>query len=234
MKVATQGVSIAIIAFNYILREVGIKLIGMLHLPNEGKQSNAVMLLIFFVTFINTGFVVVLASASFTEFDTEDTFASIFNKRGFTDFSVDWYSLTGVMLIATMIKNSYFPIVEFMGFSMLGKFKRLLDRGFSNNVYNSKKKSVPAYVDLYSGPKYAIHFRYSALLTFVSLALVYGTAMPLVFPISVLGYLVYWFNERLLITYYYRQPPAYSVESTQSLLTILGWMPMISIPFVWW
>jgi hypothetical protein len=37
MKVATQGVSIAIIAFNYILREVGIKLIGMLHLPNEGK-----------------------------------------------------------------------------------------------------------------------------------------------------------------------------------------------------
>jgi hypothetical protein len=37
IKVATQGVSIAIIAFNYILREVGIKLIGMLQLPNEGK-----------------------------------------------------------------------------------------------------------------------------------------------------------------------------------------------------
>jgi hypothetical protein len=192
------------------------------------------MLLIFFVTFINTGFVVVLASASFTEWDANDDFASIFNKRGFTDFSCDWYSLTGVMLISTMIKNSYFPVVEFMGFSMLGKFKRFLDRGCSGNVFNSKKKSVPAYIDTYSGPKYAIHFRYSALLTFISLALVYGAAMPLVFPISVLGYLVYWFNERLLIAYYYKQPPAYSVESTQSVLTILGWVPLLSTPFVWW
>jgi hypothetical protein len=112
------------------------------------------MLLIFFITFINTGFVVVLASASFTEFDQEDSLASIFNKRGFTDFSIDWYSLTGVMLIATMIKNSYFPIVEFMGFSMLGKFKRLLDRGFTCDDNNTKKKSVPAYINLYSGPQY--------------------------------------------------------------------------------
>jgi hypothetical protein len=110
------------------------------------------MLLIFFITFINTGFVVVLASASFTEFDQDHSLAAIFNERGFTDFSIDWYSLTGVMLIATMIKNSYFPIVEFMGFSMLGKFKRLLDRGFTCDDNNTKKKSVPAYINLYSGP----------------------------------------------------------------------------------
>jgi hypothetical protein len=162
------------------------------------------MLLIFFVTFINTGLVLVLASASITEWDPNDDYSFIFNKRGFTDFSVDFYQLTGTILIATMIKNSYFTIVEFIGFSMLGKCKRWADRGFSSNQLYSKKKSVPAYIELHSGPKYAIHFRYSALLNFVSLALVYGTVMPLVFPISLCGFVVYWFVERLLIAYYYR------------------------------
>jgi hypothetical protein len=87
---------------------------------------------------------------------------------------------------------------------MLGKFKRLMDRGFGDNQYVTKQKSIPGYVETHSGPKYAIHFRYSALLTFISLAMVYGTAMPLVFPISVLGYFLYWCVERTLIAYYYR------------------------------
>lgn len=69
---------------------------------------------------------------------------------------------------------------------------------------------------------------------FLSMALVYGTAMPLFFPIGLMGYLTLWFNERLLLCYYYKQPPAYDTEITDQAYYIMTFLPLISLPFVYW
>ena len=89
-------------------------------------------------------------------------------------------------------------------------------------------------MELYSGPEYLIHFRYSAILVFVGVALVYGTAMPLLYPIALAGFMVLWVNERLLLCYYYRMPPAFDTEITEATLSIMRLLPLLSLPFTFW
>jgi len=43
--------------------------------------------------------------------------------------------------------------------------------------------------------------------TFVTF--MYGLALPLLFPIALLAFLVLYVTEKLTITYYYRKPPMY-------------------------
>ena len=50
---------------------------------------------------------------------------------------------------------------------------------------------------MYQGPEYKIDSRFALVLMFLSMAFMYGTAMPLFFPIGVFGYFTLWVNERL-------------------------------------
>jgi len=41
-------------------------------------------------------------------------------------------------------------------------------------------------MDLYSGPEYIIHYKYSLLLNSAFVTMMYGLGMPILFPIAVL------------------------------------------------
>ena len=89
--VATKKVALLIVGFNYIIRVVSIRLIATLKLPNWGRQGNAVTLLVFAATGINTAVLLVLASASAIEVADYKQFPALtefFPKNGYTDFSV--------------------------------------------------------------------------------------------------------------------------------------------------
>jgi hypothetical protein len=134
----------------------------------------------------------------------------------------------------TMTIQAIFPLLEYTGFSNLLKFKRWKDRGFSSDEKKSKQVSIQNYADLYSGPEYLIHFRYATLLLFLYIAMIYGTAIPFLWLISMLGYTVYWFNERKLIFNYYRAPPAYDIEITETAFFIISISPFFSLPIAFW
>jgi len=51
-------------------------------------------------------------------------------------------------------------------------------------------------MDLYSGPEYKIHFKYSAILNTTYVTMMYGVGMPILFPIAALSYFVFWATER--------------------------------------
>jgi hypothetical protein len=64
--------------------------------------------------------------------------------------------------------------------------------------------------------------------------LVYGTAIPQLWLIAMLGYTVYWFNERRLIFRYYREPPAYDIEISETAFFIISILPLFSLPVAFW
>ena len=43
------------------------------------------------------------------------------------------------------------------------------------------------YKTLYSGPEYVLHFKYSEVLNVTFIAMMYGLAMPILFPIACLN-----------------------------------------------
>lgn len=96
------------------------------------------------------------------------------------------------------------PVVEFsMNYGL--KFGlRLLDRSFKSDKFLSKKKSIQLYVDMYSGPEYMIHLRFSTIMNMIFVCFVYGTALPILYPIAMWAFFVLFSLERVLVCYYYK------------------------------
>lgn len=109
---------------------------------------------------------------------------------------------------------SVMPVIEFLLMWALKSGLRLLDRSFTKDVFRSKKRSIQLYIDTYTGPDYQIHFRFSQIMNITFVTLMYGTALPILYPIALWGFFVLYTLERLLVCYYYRQPPAFDDKMT--------------------
>jgi hypothetical protein len=82
---------------------------------------------------------------------------------------------------------------------------------------------------MYAGPEFEMNFRFSIFLNIIFITLLYGTALPILYPIALWSFIVLYITERLCVCYYYKQPPAYDEKMTVNAIGILTWAP---IPFM--
>ncbi len=134
-----------------------------------------------------------------------------------------------------MIINAIFPFVEFgIAFTKLWVF-RTLDRGlFTKDTYHTKKTNMQTYIDIYSGPEYLIHFKYSGILNVTFVTLMYGIGQPVLFPIAVISYFILYSIERVLIAYFYQLPPTFDEKMTKNALSIIRWAALFYMFFGYW
>jgi hypothetical protein len=62
----------------------------------------------------------------------------------------------------------------------------------------------------------------------------YGTGMPLLYFYAFLAYVILYVNERLLVCYYYREPPTFDEKMTVLCLDIIGYVPYVMLPLCFW
>lgn len=106
-------------------------------------------------------------------FDVKSFINNIFNGP-FYDFVPIWYAATGYKVVQTMIINAVFPLCEIgMGYGPLW-LARKIDSSWTNDTYNTKTTNMQRYVDIYSGPSYMIHFKYSGILNVTFVTMMYG------------------------------------------------------------
>lgn len=74
-------------------------------------------------------------------------------------------------------------------------------------MFATKSKQIYEFIDLYSGPNYIVHFKYSGILNVTYVTMMYGIGLPLLFPIAALSYFIFWATERYQIAYTYQLPP---------------------------
>lgn len=101
----------------------------------------------------------------------------------------DWYPNVGFKIVQTMLINSILPYVGLVTAFAVPFVMRLLDRKFSSDMYKTKKTSMAAYKDLFSGKDYVIHFKYSGILNIVYITMLYGVGMPILFPIAAFNFI---------------------------------------------
>jgi len=99
---------------------------------------------------------------------------------------------------------SVMPVIEFVGMWAFRYALKCRDRGFTKDHFKSTKQSIQLYVDIYSGPEYMIHLRFSTILNLTFVCFVYGTALPFLYPIALWAFFVLFTLERLLVCYYYK------------------------------
>lgn len=230
-----MGVSFLIVGVNFALKVILVDLIKSLRLKTVTLETNYTMITIFVGQFINTAVLIVLNNASFKDFDGGDgPLSLVFSVGTETDFSVNWYKTVGTTIMTTMLSQALWPLIEFGMFYSIINFTRCLDRGFGSDTFVSKAPSVQAYIDLYAGPQYLIHYRYAAILLQISVAFCYGCTMPPLYAIACVAFVILYINERLLVCYYYREPPAFDEEMTVLTLDIVKYIPYLMLPMAFW
>lgn len=180
--------------------------------------------------FFNTAFLLLLVNADLSE----QPFSFGLRGGAESDFDQTWFKVIGNTLVGTMIFTMVFPIMEACGFFSLRLLSRMLDHGFSSDPYATKKTSIQAYVNLYSGPLYLMHFKYSALLNVIFVTMTYGFGIPILFPIGAGAIFVLYIVEKTMLYYSYRLPPMYDERLSQSVLNTLYYAPLFLLGFGYW
>ena len=63
-----------------------------------------------------------------------------------------------------------------------------------------------------------MHSKYGAILTTVFVTMLYGFALPLLFPIAAFTFFNYYITEKLMVTYYFQRPPMYDEKLNKAAL----------------
>jgi hypothetical protein len=152
-----------------------------------------------------------------------------------TDFNSLWFTDIGSTIVGAMIFNTYWPLFEFFAFWGMRTGFRMLDRGIcSCNEYKTKKTTLQQYVEIYSGPTYFIHYKYSSILNITFVTFMYGLGIPILFPVACISLFTLYMVEKSMIYFSYRQPPLYDDLLNTNALNILSWAPLLFLSFGWW
>ena len=68
----------------------------------------------------------------------------------------------------------------------------------------------------------------------VSLALMYGPAFPILYPITLIVLTTEYIRERLLLCYYYREPTTYDQKMQELSLKIMNTFTLVPLAFSFW
>lgn len=214
-----------------ILRIILISLIKWIGEDTHSAQLKSITNGIFVVLFCNTGFLVLLAYANMGEFS--GWFASFFNNY-YYDFTANWYTVVGYSYLKTLLINCFFPFVEFgIAYSQSWLFRKL-DKGKGKDEYSTKLTSMQLYIDLYSGPEYQIHFRYSGILNVTFVCMMYGVGLPIFFGVASLTYFILYSFERILVAYFYQLPPTFDDQMTKNVVKIMRWAVLFHLFVGYW
>lgn len=231
----TMGVSFLIVGVNFALKVILVTLIKELRLKTVTLETNYTMITIFVGQFINTAVLIVLNNAAFKDFDGGNgPLSLIFFVGTETDFTVTWYKVVGTTIMRTMTSQAIWPLIEFGMFYSIINATRWFDRGFTSDTFSTKSPSVQAYIDTYAGPEYLIHYRFAAILLQIGVAFCYGCTMPPLYGIASVAFLILYINERLLVCYYYREPPAFDEKMTMLTLDLVKYVPFMMLPMAFW
>ncbi len=229
---ASTSVQYMIVAINYILRLFIIKLIIFIGKDTESEQTKLITNGVFLVQFFNTALLLLLVNANL---DEQSGFFSIFFSGAVPDFNSWWFSDIGNTLVGAMMFNIYWPVFEFFMWFGYRTLFRQLDKGlFKCDSNKTKKITIQQYVEIYSGPTFFIHYKYSSILNITFVTMMYGLGLPILFPIAAISLLVLYVMEKSMIYFSYRQPPMYDEKLNNNVLSLMTYAPLLFLGFGYW
>jgi len=221
-----------IIGFNIILKNIIIAAIKWVGEDTNSEQLSSITNGVFVAQFFNTGILLLLINGNMSEHWPH--FLTDRVTGPFYDYYPQWYSNVGSKIVNAMRINAILPYVGLVSAFVVPWGKRLLDRSFSSDIYKSKKTSLGAYRDLYSGVDYVIHFKYSGMLNIMYITMMYGLGMPVLFPLAAFNYFNQYLCERIIVAYCCKQPPSLDDKLTKNCIDKLKWSPILFLFNGYW
>jgi len=194
---------------------------------NESKKATFITYSVFYTQFFQTGILCLIAPWCVREFTTG--FINSFFGGIYTDMNAFWFADVGYVIVFNMCFNASWPIMEFFLFYALRHVKRMRDQKkfWPNAIEKTTTETLFGFTELYSGPKFAVHYKYSYIMMVVFVTFMYGAILPILFPIALLQIFVLYVCERLMIFYSYQRPPMYDDTLTKSIIRTMYVAPAL-------
>lgn len=225
----TSALSYLLIGINYILRTVCIMLVDWIGFDTETVRLSKTTTVTFIVQFFNSAFLLLMTNANLS--NQPVSFGLV--AGSYPDFDSAWFRSVGDIIVAAMVFNVYYPIIEVGMYWCMRALFRCLDRGCTVKG-STRSTSIQGYINTYQGPLYFMHYKYSSVLNIMFITFMYGFGMPVLFPISCLSMLVLYFVEKTMLFYGYVLPPMYDERLSQAVLTKLQFAPILYCIFGYW
>lgn len=198
---ATVTVSVG----NLILKFALDKLIDFESHNSVTEKALSITSKMTFVLFVNTVFVIILVNVFI---DSSDKLFG--NKDGSKDFTYHWYATAGTALCLTIINNVIVSQIDLL----YGYFvKRPLWTTFGSFFSQLHMNRA------FQGPAFRLENRVPFTLALVAIAMVFGSALPLLYPVAFMGIAITIFWERIMLVHYFQRPQPYDQ-------TIAAWANM--------
>jgi hypothetical protein len=229
-------VMVTIIVINIILKEITIALITWIGYDTFSELMTKIVNGVFLSLFFNTGILLILVNANFSEVSLGIGLTNGF-KGPYPDYTVDWYNSVGGVLVSTMLLNAFMPpLYEFQAVATAWFFQKM-DQGWKRGAeakYETKQKQIYSYLDLYTGPDYIVHYKFSTILNIIYVTMLYGLGMPVLFPIAIISFFIFWATERWQVAYCYQMPPAMDDKMTVNAINLLSYTPILFLLNGFW
>jgi len=73
--------------------------------------------------------------------------------------------------------------------------------------------------------------KYALAMITIFTTLMYGMALPVLFPIAALTFVNLYLVEKLCVAYWYQKPPAYDAKLNATALELMKWAPVAFFVF---
>lgn len=91
----------------------------------------------------------------------------------------------------------------------------------------TKANTLAAFIELYTGPEFMIHYKHSYIMNAIFLTMFYGPSIPILFPITFVKLVAFYAVERYMMAYGYRRPPMYDTSINKNTIKVLSWAPIL-------
>ena len=130
-----------------------------------------------------------------------------------------------------MIFNSVMPIIIECFNAMIRSLFKKWDKSAK---HETNCKSISQYIEIYGGPEFDAHFRYSNLLLVLFVTMIYGTALPILFIIAFVSCAIQYCLDISMLCYVFQAPPTYDETLNQRMIKILQGAPLLLLLFGFW
>jgi hypothetical protein len=248
-------VAVLVAVINIILRYTTEFFVNLIGFDTESERVSTIMSFSFIAAFINTAIVTLLTNANFQYM--EFPFFIIPLRLQYTDLNRDWYVVLGPAMVKTILIASLAPVIEIISAIITRFIKHTIDSGFpccpryvdfdddeevlenpddfvTNKVRKTKKTTVFQYVELYAGPVYLPHSKYSQLMVIICVAFTYGAFLPALWIVTLIAICIFMFLEVYMLAYVYRQPPSLDAALDSKANVILRYSPLFTFAVGYW
>lgn len=101
----------------------------------------------------------------------------------------------------------YFPFVFEVGYANMRVTSRFIDwvkAWKAGHEGGTCCTNIQQYVNLYAGPKYSIHYKYSSIMNIVFITMMFGAGLPILFPLASVSLISMYLIEKFEIYYVFQ------------------------------